>query len=179
MGFKGAYLMRDTADPDQITVMGLFDVSDDDAARMQADLEPSERDRHQRMAPHIADTLVSGLFDIVVHETGGATGSHSAVLLTERTLKPGSLEAYMDAGRRMNEEMGGMPAGLEFMLLQDTANPEHVIQLGIVRVADIDAFRDSVMPGRQSMLDAIAPYVASVGLDAAYELIEEVAPVHA
>jgi hypothetical protein len=46
-------------------------------------------------------------------------------------------------------------------------------------VADIQAFRDSVMPGRQNMLDAIAPYVASVGLDAAYELIEEVAPVHA
>ena len=67
-GFKGAYLMRDTADPDQITVMGLFDVSDDDAARMQTDLEPSERDRHERMAPHVADTLVSGLFDIVVHE---------------------------------------------------------------------------------------------------------------
>jgi hypothetical protein len=179
MGFKGAYLMRDTADPDQITVMGLFDVSDDDAARMQTDLEPSERDRHERMAPHIADTIVSGLFDIVVQESGGATGNHSAVLLTERTLKPGSFDAYMDAGRQMNEEMGGMPAGLEFMLLQDSANPDHVIQLGIVRVADIQAFRDSVMPGRQNMLDAIAPYVASVGLDAAYELIEEVAPVHA
>ena len=127
MGFKGAYLMRDTADPDQITVMGLFDVSDDDAARMQTDLEPSERDRHERMAPHIADTLVSGLFDIVVHESGGATGNHSAVLLTERTLKPGSFDGYMDAGRQMNEDMGGMPAGLEFMLLQDTANrrPRH------------------------------------------------------
>jgi hypothetical protein len=85
----------------------------------------------------------------------------------------------MDAGRRMNEDMGGMPAGLEFMLLQDTANRDHVIQLGIVRVADIEAFRDSVMPGRQNMLDTIAPFVASVGLDAAYELIEEVAPVHA
>jgi hypothetical protein len=179
MGFKGAYLMRDTADPDQITVMGLFDVSDDDATRMQTDLAPSERDRHERMAPHIADTLVSGLFDVAAHETGGATGNHSAVLLTERTLKPGSYDAYMDAGRRLSDEMGGMPAGLEFMLLQDTANPEHVIQLGIVRVADIQTFRDSVMPGRQNMLDAIAPYVASVGLDTAYELIEEVAPVHA
>ena len=105
------------------------------------------------MAPHVADTLVSGLFDIVVHESGGATGNHSAVLLTERTLKPGSYDGYMDAGRQMNEDMGGMPAGLEFMLLQDTANRDHVIQLGIVRVADIEAFRDSVMPGRQNMLD--------------------------
>jgi hypothetical protein len=178
-GFKGAYLMRDTADPDQITVIGLFDVSDDAAARMQTDLEPSERDRHERMAPHIAETLVSGLFDVVVHEIGGATGNQTAVLLTERTLKPGSFDDYMEAGRKLNERTGGMPAGLEFMLLQDTANPEHAIQLGIVRVADMQAFRDSVMPGRQDMLDAIAPHVASVGLDTSYELIEEVAPVHA
>ena len=45
-------------------------------------------------------------------------------------------------------------------------------------MADIQAFRDSVMPGRQNMLDSIAPFLASVGMDAAYELIEEVAPVH-
>jgi hypothetical protein len=178
-GFKGAYLMRDTADPDQITIMGLFDVSDDQAARMQTDLEPSERDRHERMAPHIAETLVSGLFDVMVNETGGATGNQAAVLLTERNLKPGSFDGFMDAGRRMNEQMGGMPAGLEFMMLQDTANPDHVIQMGIVRVADMQAFRDSVGSGRQDMLDAIAPFVSSVGLDTSYELIEEVAPVHA
>jgi hypothetical protein len=179
VGFKGAYLMRDTADPDQITVIGLFDVSDDEAARLQTDLEPSERGRHERMAPHIAETVVSGLFDVTVHESGGATGNQTAVLLTERHLKPGASEAYMEAGRELNEKMGGTPAGLEFMLLTDTANPEHVIQLGIVRVADMKEFRDSIMPGRQDMLDAIGPHIASVGLDAAYELIEEVAPVHA
>jgi hypothetical protein len=177
-GFKGAYLMRDTGDPDQITAIGLFDVSDDDAARLQADLEPSERDRHERMAPHIAETLVSGLFDVAVHESGGATGTHTGVLLTERTLKPGTFDAYMDAGRRFNEQMGGVPAGLEFMLLQDTATAEHIIQLGIVRVADMQGFRDSVGAGRQEMLDSIAPFVASIGVDASYELIEEVAPVH-
>jgi hypothetical protein len=115
----------------------------------------------------------------MVNETGGATGNQAAVLLTERNLKPGSFDGFMDAGRRMNEQMGGMPAGLEFMMLQDTANPDHVIQMGIVRVADMQAFRDSVGSGRQDMLDAIAPFVSSVGLDTSYELIEEVAPVHA
>ena len=178
-GFSGAYLMRDTADPDQITVIGLFDVSDDEAGRLQADLEPSERARHERMAPHIAETLVSGLFDVVVHEDGGSTGNQKAVLLTERTLKPGTIDEYMDAGRQFNDQMGGTPAGLEFMLLHDTANPDHIIQLGIVRVADMQAFRDSIGSGRQAMLDAIAPYVASIGLDTAYEMIEEVAPIHA
>ena len=178
-GFSGAYLMRDTADPDQITVIGLFDVSDDEAARLQANLEPSERERHERMAPHIAETLVSGLFDVAVHEDGGATGDQKAVLLTERMLKPGSFDAYMDAGRRMRDTMSGMPSGLEFMLLQDTANPDHTIQLGIVRVADMQAFRESVGSGRQEMLDAIAPHVASIGIDTTYELVEEIAPVHA
>ena len=178
-GFSGAYLMRDTADPDQITVLGLFDVSDDDAARLQADLEPSERARHERMAPHIAETLVSGLFDVAVHEDGGASGNQKAVLLTERTLKPGAFDDYMEAGRQMNERMGGVPAGLEFMLLQDTANPDHTVQLGIVRVADMQAFRDSVGSGRQEMLDSFAPFVASIGIDTSYELIEEIAPVHA
>jgi hypothetical protein len=33
------------------------------------------------------------------------------------------------------------------------------------------------MSGRKDMLDATAPHVASIGLDASYELIEEVAPV--
>ena len=178
-GFSGAYLMRDTADPDQITVIGLFDVSDDDAARLQADLEPSERARHERMAPHIAETLVSGLFDVAVHEDGGASGNQKAVLLTERTLKPGAFDDYMEAGRQFNERSGGVPAGLEFMLLRDTANPDHTIQLGIVRVGDMQAFRESVGSGRQEMLDSVAPHVASIGIDTSYELIEEIAPVHA
>jgi hypothetical protein len=176
-GFAGAYIMRDNADPDQIAVIGLFDVTDDDAARLQADLEPSEQARHERMEPHIAETMVSGLFDVAVREDGGKTGDQKAVLLTERMLKPGSFDAYVDAGRQFNEGMGGVPEGLEFMLLQDTANPDHTIQLGIVRVADMQAFRDSVMSGRKDMLDATAPHVASIGLDTSYELIEEVAPV--
>ena len=176
-GFSGAYLMRDTADPDQITVIGLFDVSDDEAARLQSDLEPSERARHERMAPHVAEIIVSGLFDVTAHEDGGATGNQKAVLLTERNLNPGSFNDYMNAGREYNERMGGVPAGIEFMLLQDTNDPDHTIQIGIVRVADMQAFRDSVGPGRQDMLDAIAPHVASIGLDTSYQLIEEVAAV--
>jgi hypothetical protein len=176
-GFKGAHLMRDTSDPDLITTMGLFDVSDDEAAQLQTELESSERARHERMAPHVAETIVSGLFDVIVDEDGGATGNQKAVLLTERMLKPGTFDEYMEAGRRFNDQMGGMPAGLEFMLLQDTANPDHTIQLGIVRVADIQGFRDALGTGRQDMLDAIAPYVASIGIDATYELIEEIASV--
>jgi hypothetical protein len=176
-GFSGAYLMRDTADPDQITVIGLFDVSDDDATRLQTDLAPSEQARHERMAPHVAETIVSGLFDVAVHEDGGATGNQTAVLLTERNLKAGSFDDYMNAGREFNDRVGGVPAGIEFMLLRDTANPDHTIQLGIARVADMQAFRNDTGSGRQEMLDALAPHIASIGLDTTYELIEEIAAV--
>jgi len=176
-GFSGAYLMRDTADPDQITVIGLFDVSDDDATRLQTDLAPSEQARHERMAPHVAETIVSGLFDVAVHEDGGATGNQTAVLLTERNLKAGSFDDYMKAGREFNDRIGGVPAGIEFMLLRDTANPDHTIQLGIARVADMQAFRNDTGSGRQQMLDALAPHIASIGLDTTYELIEEIAAV--
>jgi hypothetical protein len=83
----------------------------------------------------------------------------------------------MDAGRQFNERMGGVPAGIEFMLLKNESNPDHTIQIGIVRVADMEGFRTSMGSGRQEMLDALAPHVASIGLDTAYELIEEIAPV--
>jgi len=99
------------------------------------------------------------------------------VLLTERNLKPGSFDDYMNAGRQFNDRIGGVPAGIEFMLLQDTANPDHTIQLGIARVADMQAFRDSTGSGRQEMLDALASHIASIGIDTTYELIEEIAAV--
>jgi hypothetical protein len=41
----------------------------------------------------------------------------------------------------------------------------------------MEGFRTSMGSGRQEMLDALAPHVASIGLDTAYELIEEIAPV--
>jgi hypothetical protein len=42
----------------------------------------------------------------------------------------------------------------------------------------MQAFRSDTGSGRQEMLDALAPHIASVGLDTTYELIEEIAAVH-
>ncbi|HYX84889.1 MAG TPA: hypothetical protein VE777_07950 [Gaiellales bacterium] len=179
-GFRGAYLLRDTADPDQITVLGLFDVTDERARELEQQLEPSEHERHERMAPYVDETVVSGLFDVAHMESGGATGKEAAVLLTERQLKPGSFDAYKEAGQAATEVGGGMPAGLEvFMLLRDTKDPDHTIQFGIVRADNMQAFRATLMPERQKMLDAIEPFIDRIGLDTTYELVEEVAPVHA
>src|SRR5437773_4437486 len=89
-GFRGAYILRNTVDPEQITAFGLFDVTDERAQELENELEPSERERHERMAPHVAETVVSGFFDVAHMQSGEATGKETAVLLTERHLKPGT-----------------------------------------------------------------------------------------
>ncbi len=180
-GMIKAYLLRDPADPDQITAFGLFDVTDERAANLQRELEPSERERHERMAPHVAETLVSGLFGVVHSQAGTATGEHTTVPLTERRLKPGHGEAYAAAMQGFVDSMGGeLPPGLtQVLALAEDSDPNHMIQLGIVRTDDPSAMRDSSSSGRDRMLEAIAPHVESVGLDVTYELVEELSPVHA
>ena len=61
-GFQRALILRDTSDPDVVVAFGLFDVSDERADQLKNDLQPSERARHDAMAPYVAETLVSGLF---------------------------------------------------------------------------------------------------------------------
>src|SRR5690242_2482578 len=93
-GMLKTYILRDPGDPDQVTVLGLFDVSDERAAELQDELEATERARHARMAPFVEATLVSGLFDVAHTETGSATGERAAVPLTERRLRPGTFDQY-------------------------------------------------------------------------------------
>src|ERR671930_786639 len=88
-GFRGASLLRDTADPDQITVLGLFDVTDGRARELEQQLEPSEHERHERMAPYVDETVVSGLFDVAHMESGGAPGKGAAGRLDHGPGKPG------------------------------------------------------------------------------------------
>jgi hypothetical protein len=180
-GMVKAYLLRDPADRDQITAFGLFDVSDERAAALQREVEPSERERHERMAPHVAETITGGLYTVADSQSGSATGEHVVVPLTERRLKPGHRDAYVAAVRDFVAGMGGeLPPGLtQVLALVDDADPYHRIQLGIVRTDDPVAMRDGSRSGRDRMLEAIAPHVESVGLDVSYEPVEELSPVHA
>jgi heme-degrading monooxygenase HmoA len=177
-GFIRAHIIRDMNDPDVVITFGLFEVSDERADQLKTELEPSERDRHAAMAPHVAETLVAGLYDVVHEQEGSATGAHTLVPLTERVLRPGALAAYMDAAATA---MGGrMPPELvHFIAMSDTAHPEHLIQLGIFRTDDPEGMRESSRGGRQQMLDAIAPHVESTGIDSTFEMLEELTPAHA
>jgi hypothetical protein len=172
-----AYLLRDPADPAVVVAIGLFDLTEQQAERVRQVVEESERARHDRMAPHVAETLVSGLFDVVHTERGTATGDTTVVPLTERHLKPGCVDAFVEAMTAFASRSGGIPAGLEQVIaMRDTADPDHLIQLGIIRTDDLGAMRER-MGGRDEMLAVIEPFLDSVGLDATYELVEELSPV--
>jgi hypothetical protein len=176
-GTVKAYIMRDLGDPDQVTAIGLFDLSDDEAARLRDALEESEKERHAAMAPHIEQTLVAGLFDVVYEVQGEAEGKQAIVPLTERQITPDQWEQYVAAAQGAMDE-GDPPEGMaRFLALLDTSKPGHLIQLGVIKSDDIQAMRSRMSGGRERMLEAIAPYVESVGIDTTYELVEEVVPV--
>jgi hypothetical protein len=177
-GFARAYIIRDMNDPDVVITFGLFEVSDERADQLKTELEPSERARHEAMAPYVAETLVGGLYDVVHQEEGSATGAHTIVPLTERLLRPGALPAYMEAAR---DAVGGrMPPELvHFIAMAETGRPEHLIQLGIFRTDDPAGMRESSQGGRQQMLDAIAPHVESTGIDSTFQMVEELTAAHA
>src|ERR671936_473941 len=97
------------------------------------------------------------------------------VVFTARRLKPGHYSEFRKAW-----EPEQFPDGFRgAYLLRDTKDPDHRIQFGIVRADNMQAFRATLMPEGQKMLDAIEPFIDRIGLDTTYELVEEVAPVHA
>jgi hypothetical protein len=179
-GFQRAYILRDTSDADVVVAFGLFDVSDERADHLKNDLEPSERARHDAMAPFVAETLVSGLYDVVYTMHGSADGAHTIVPLTERHLKPGAMDEYQATMKEFAESMGGSPPGMVDMLaMVDTADGDHLIQLGILRTDDPSALSSQSRGGREQMVERIAPYIESVGIDTTFEMVEELAPSHA
>jgi hypothetical protein len=179
-GFQRAYILRDPSDPDLVIAFGLFDVSDNRADQLKNDLEPSERARHEAMAPYVDETLVSGLYDVVYSMHGSADGAHTIVPLTERHIKPGTMDDYRATLQEFADSMGGPPPGMaEMLAMADMADPNHLIQLGILRTDDVGTLQSQNRGGREQMVERIAPYVQSVGIDRTFEMVEELTPSHA
>ncbi|MGN6380074.1 MAG: hypothetical protein ACTHNU_14065 [Gaiellales bacterium] len=179
-GMVKAFLLRDPQDAELVIAFGIFEVSDQRAEELRSELEQPERERHERMAPHVTQTLVSGLFDVVANEPGNPTGDRVVVSLTERRLHPGTLDRYVSAAQAALESIGGAlaPGLARVLMLRDTRDPDHMISLAIIRSGDLDATRQAARAGREVMMEAIEPFVAGVGLDATDELIEDLSPAH-
>ena len=93
--------------------------------------------------------------------------------LTTRTLKPGTFEQFREAFMR-HEDLENPPAGyVRFNMIRSTENPDEVVCFGFFD-GPVDELRRAVAEqGYAEQLEAIAPFVESVGVDGLYEIVEE------
>ena len=93
--------------------------------------------------------------------------------LTVRTLKPGTFEQFREAF------MSGEPADtppegwVRFNMLRNAQNPDEVVCFGFFDGTVEELRRSSDASGYDDQQAAIATYVAGVGADGVYEIVEE------
>jgi hypothetical protein len=92
--------------------------------------------------------------------------------LTVRTLKPGSFEDFRKAF--MGAEPDDPPEGfVRFNMVRGVDDPDEVICFGFFDGTVDELRRSAAEQGYEEQLAAIAPYVASVGTDGLYEVVED------
>ena len=91
--------------------------------------------------------------------------------LTVRKLKPGTFEEFKEAfiGGDGPDEM---PAGSQFFLVRNSADPDEVISFGLFDGTIEELRESSAYSGYEEQLAAIAPFVESVGADGMYDVVE-------
>jgi heme-degrading monooxygenase HmoA len=93
--------------------------------------------------------------------------------LTIRTLKPGAFEQFREAFMR-HEDLENPPAGyVRFNMIRNTQNHNEVVCFGFFD-GSVDELRSTVDERAYAeQLEAIAPFVDSIGADGLYEIVEE------
>ena len=93
--------------------------------------------------------------------------------LTVRTLKPGTFEEFREAFMR-HEDLDDVPAGyVRFNMIRRVENPDEVICFGFFDGTVDELRRIAAERGYAEQLEAIAPFVQSVGADGLYEIVED------
>jgi hypothetical protein len=93
--------------------------------------------------------------------------------LTIRKLKPGTFEQFRQAFMR-HEDLENPPAGyVLFNMIRNAQNPEEVVCFGFFDGTADELHRTAAEQGYTEQLDAIAPFVESVGADGLYEVVED------
>jgi hypothetical protein len=93
--------------------------------------------------------------------------------LTTRMLKPGTFEQFRDAFMR-HEDLESPPAGyIRFNMIRNAQNPDEVVCFGFFDGSVDELRRTAEERGYAEQLQAIAPFVESVGADGVYEIVEE------
>ena len=93
--------------------------------------------------------------------------------LTIRTLKPGTFDQFREAFMR-HEDLENPPAGyVRFNMIRNTENHDEVVCFGFFDGTVDELRRAAPERGYAEQLEAIAPFVQSVGVDGLYEIVEE------
>jgi len=94
------------------------------------------------------------------------------VALTVRKLKPGS---YDDWRKAWEGDRSDWPEGVHAYVVRNMSDHDEIIAFGLLERDDLSDLRsDEMALEQQARTEAMAPYVASVGADGIYEVIDEV-----
>jgi hypothetical protein len=93
--------------------------------------------------------------------------------LTVRTLQPATFERFREAFMR-HEDLESVPPGyVRFNMIRRVDKPDEVICFGFFDGTVDELRRASAERGYAEQLEAIAPFVQSVGSDGLYEIVED------
>ena len=93
--------------------------------------------------------------------------------LTARTLKPGSFDDFHDAFMSGMDPNSPPEGWARFEMIRNVENPDEVITFGFFD-GSVDELRQSASSqDYEGQMERIAPFVASVGADGLFEVVEE------
>ena len=93
--------------------------------------------------------------------------------LTVRTLKPGTFDEFRHTFMR-HENLDDPPTGyVRFNMIRNAEDPDEVICFGFFDGSVDELRRTAAEQGYAEQLEAIAPFVESVGADGLYEVLED------
>jgi hypothetical protein len=92
--------------------------------------------------------------------------------LTVRTLKPGTFDQFREAFMRPMEGGEPPPGWVRFNMVRSTENPDEVVCFGIFD-GTLEQMRSSIAGDRDTQQREIEPFVAAVGADSVYEVVED------
>ena len=93
--------------------------------------------------------------------------------LTVRTLRPGTFDQFREAFMRDQIPDDPPPGWVRFNMIRNTDDPDEVICFGFFDGTVDDLRRNAAEHGYQEQMRKIEPYVASVGADGLYEIVED------
>ena len=98
--------------------------------------------------------------------------------LTVRKLKPGTYDQWREAWWPQDAKDDSWPEGAgNAYILRNLNNPDEVIAFGFFE-GDVDALRNDAgfQDLQRKRMEAMAPFIDSVGADGIYEVAEEIIP---